>query len=124
MLLLGGGHSPRDRGEDLAPFIVESAQPLDALMPSGAIGVRLSWTPRDAPPPDTARAVAALCAAHPGPAPLLIEWSDGNGAHGAAGNGNTARFRSRTLRVDAAADLVEALRGLIGREHVQLVKAG
>ena len=124
VLLLGGGHSPRDRGEDLAPFIVESAQPLDALMPSGAIGVRLSWTPRDAPPPDTARAVAALCAAHPGPAPLLIEWSDGNGAHGAAGNGNTARFRSRTLRVDAAADLVEALRGLIGRERVQLVKAG
>ena len=120
VLLLSGGHSPRDRGEETAPFIVESAQSLDALMPSGAIGLRLSWGLGDAPPPDSTRAVAALCAAHPGPAPVLIEWSEGNGG----GNGNTARFRSRSLRVDAAEDLLAALRDLLGREHVQLVKAG
>jgi hypothetical protein len=51
---------------------------------------------------------------------VLIEWSEGNGG----GNGNTARFRSRSLRVDAADDLLAALRDLLGREHVQLVKAG
>lgn len=120
VLLLAGGHSPRDRGEETAPFIVDAVQQLDGLMASGAIGLRLSWGPNDAPPPDSARAVAALCAAHPGPAPVLIEWSEGNGG----GNGHTAKFRSRTLRVDAADDLLAALRDLLGREHVQLVKAG
>ena len=38
-----------------------------------------------------ARGVAALCAAHPGPAPLYVEWNDGNGS--------TARLRSRQVRV-------------------------
>jgi hypothetical protein len=120
VLLLSGGHSPRDRGEERAPFIVEAVQPLDALRPSGAIGLQLSWGPGDAPPADVPRSVAALCAAHPGPVPVLIEWSERNGG----GNGHTAKFRSRTLRVDAADDLLAALRGLLGRERVQLVKAG
>jgi hypothetical protein len=64
---------------------------------------------------ETARAAAALCAAHPGPAPLIVAWGDGNGT--------TARLRSRSLRVDAADDLLTALRGLLGAEHVHLVKA-
>jgi DNA polymerase-3 subunit alpha len=120
VLLLGGGHSPRDRGEDEAPFIIETVQPLDALMPSGAIGLCLSWGAGHGPSPESQRAVAALCAAHPGPAPVLIEWGDSNGG----GNGNTARFRSRSLRVDAAEDLLVALRDLLGHDRVQLVKAG
>jgi DNA polymerase-3 subunit alpha len=120
VLLLGGGHSPRDRGEDPAPFIVESAQPLDGLKPSGAIGLRLSCARADQSSPDWPRAVAALCAAHPGPVPVLIEWSEGNGG----GQVHTAKFRSRSLRVDAADDLLAALRDLLGRERVQLVKAG
>jgi hypothetical protein len=70
------------------------------------------------PTPETARAIAALCAAHPGPTPLLLEWT------GANGSGNEAvRLRSRTFRVDAADDLLAALRDLLGAEGVQLVKA-
>jgi DNA polymerase-3 subunit alpha len=114
-LLLTGSHSPRDRGEEQAPFIVEAARPLAELRPSGAVALQLSWTGPGAPPVETARAAAALCAAHPGPAPLIVAWGDGNGT--------TARLRSRSLRVDAADDLLTALRGLLGAEHVHLVKA-
>ncbi len=122
-LLLTGGFSARDRDEEQAPFIVEAARPLDELRPSGAIGVALSWSAASPPDPDSARAVAALCAAHPGPAPVLVEWGEGNGGANGSGNGATARFRSRSLRVDAADDLLAALRDLLGAERVHLVRA-
>src|SRR5437867_12661529 len=79
VLLLSGGYSPRDRGEDRAPFIVESAQPLADLPVSGAVGVALSWSAGVGPDADSTRAALALCTAHPDPAPVLLEWSDRNG---------------------------------------------
>jgi DNA polymerase-3 subunit alpha len=122
-LLLSGSHSPRDRGEEVAPFIVEAVQALDELKPSGAIGVALRWSP-GTPPPEATRAVVALCVAHPGPAPVLVEWSDEAGA-GGWGNGGApapARLRSRSLRVDAADDLLAALEELLGPDRVHLVR--
>src|SRR5258705_349417 len=63
-------------------------------------------------------AVAALCAAHPGPTPVLVEWAgEGNGERA------TARLRSRSLRVDAADDLLAALKDLLGADRVHLVRA-
>ncbi len=130
-LLLSGSYSARDRGEEQAPFIVEAAQPLDELKASGAIGVALRWSP-DAPA-DATRAVAALCAAHPGPAPVLLEWSDGpqslspplrtaeKGSRGEDGEVR-ARLRSRSLHVDAADELMAALRDLVGPDRVRLVR--
>src|SRR5881628_552617 len=102
-LLLTGGHSARDRDEEQAPFIVEGAQSLEQLRANGAIGVALVWTRTAPPPPDAARAVAALCAAHPGPCPVLLEWADGAANDTGAGNGgrnpgDTARLRSRSDR--------------------------
>ncbi|HKW41061.1 MAG TPA: DNA polymerase III subunit alpha [Gemmatimonadales bacterium] len=129
-LLLSGGHSPRDRDEEVAPFIVEAAQPLDELKASGAIGVALRWSPVAPPALDATRAIAALCAAHPGPAPVLVEWNelDGNGEAypGVAPGGgpHPARLRSRSLRVAVDDDLVVALRALLGSDNVHLVKAG
>jgi len=125
-LLLTGGYSARDRGEDQAPFIVEAVRALDELKPSGAIGVALRWSPAGAPPPEpeAARAIAALCAAHPGPAPLLVEWDDAGDGNGGSGGGETVRLRSRTFRVDAADDLLTALRGVLGSDHVRFVRAG
>src|SRR5206468_4232499 len=81
-LLLAGSYSGRDRDEEQAPFIVETAQALDELKASGAIGIALRWSPGAPPPPDATRAVAALCAAHPGPAPVL---AGGEGEHGDRG---------------------------------------
>ena len=96
---------------------MESTRSLDELRPSGAIGVALRWTAGKAPEPESARAIAALCAAHPGPTPVFIEWTGANGA----GN-ETVRLRSRAFRVDAAEDLLAALGTIVGVESVQLVK--
>src|SRR6185437_7607085 len=75
-LLLSGGYSERDRGEDQAPFIVEGARPLEELKASGALALSLQWKAPAAPQPDALKEVVALCSAHPGPVPLYIEWSD------------------------------------------------
>ncbi|HET7426734.1 MAG TPA: DNA polymerase III subunit alpha [Gemmatimonadales bacterium] len=115
-LLLTGGYSDRDRGEDHAPFIVEAARALDDLKTSGALGLSLRWRAPGAPLPESLRAAAALCSAHPGPAPLYIEWSDGNG--------ESVRLRSRRVRVAAEEDLVRALRDLLGADSVHYIKAG
>jgi hypothetical protein len=61
------------------------------------------------------RAAAALCAAHPGPAPVFVAWSDGNGSQ--------ARLRARRLRVELNENLLHALRDLLGSERVRLTKA-
>jgi len=124
-LLLAGSYSGRDRDEEQAPFIVETAQALDELKASGAIGIALRWSPGAPPPPDATRAVAALCAAHPGPAPVLVEWEEEHGNGGGSVPGlapGVTRLRSRSLRVDAADDLVVALRALLGPDHVHLVR--
>jgi len=115
-LLLTGGYSARDRGEDRAPFIVEEAKPLADLKGSGSIGVALEWRAGDGPQPDASRAIRALCNAHPGEAPVFVTWSDGNGA--------SARLRSRRLRVDLNDAFLDALRKLVGPDRVRLVKAG
>jgi DNA polymerase-3 subunit alpha len=115
-LLLSGGYSDRDRGEDYAPFIVESARALDELKASGAVALSITWRAPAAPPPDAVRAAATLCSAHPGPTPLYIEWSDGNG--------ESVRLRSRRLRIAAEDDLVRALRDLLGADSVHYIKAG
>jgi DNA polymerase-3 subunit alpha len=114
-LLLTGSYSSRDRGEDRAPFIVEGAQPLGELRPSGAVGVELVWDNEVHANPQVARGVAALCSAHPGPAPVFVEWSDGNGA--------VARLRSKSVRVELEDEFLNALRELVGANQVRLVKA-
>jgi DNA polymerase-3 subunit alpha len=115
-LLLTGGYSDRDRGEDQAPFIVELARPLEELKTSGALALSLRWRAPTAPQPAALKEVVALCSAHPGPTPLYIEWSDGNG--------DAVRLRSRRVRVAAEDDLIRALRDLLGAESVHYVKAG
>ncbi|MDQ3224619.1 MAG: DNA polymerase III subunit alpha, partial [Gemmatimonadota bacterium] len=115
-LLLTGGYSDRDRGEDQAPFIVENARELSDLKASGAVALSLRWRSPSAFQPGALQAVAALCSAHPGPTPLYIEWSDGNG--------QAVRLRSRRVRVAAEDDLVRALRDLLGSESVHYVKVG
>jgi DNA polymerase III subunit alpha len=115
-LLLTGGYSERDRGEDQAPFIVESARPLEELKASGAVALSLRWRAPAAPNSTAVREIAALCSAHPGPSPVYIEWSDGNG--------EAIRLRSRRIRVAAEDELVRALKSLLGPECVHYVKAG
>ncbi|HEU4763322.1 MAG TPA: hypothetical protein VFS28_01620, partial [Gemmatimonadales bacterium] len=114
--LLTGGYSARDRGEERAPFVVEQAVPLADLRQGGQVALTLRWQAPEAPAPEALRAAAALCAAHPGPSPLYIEWSDGNGER--------VRLRSRRVRVAPDEDLVRALTGVLDRASVHFVKAG
>jgi DNA polymerase-3 subunit alpha len=114
-LLLTGSYSARDRDEDRAPFVVEDAQPLSDLKPTGAIGLELAWEPGRGPDRQAARTVAALCAAHPGPAPVFVRWSDGNGL--------TARLRAQRLRVALDDTLLDELRRILGPDQVRLVRA-
>jgi DNA polymerase-3 subunit alpha len=114
-LLLTGTYSARDRGEERAPFIVEAALPLSDLRASGAVGVTLVWDSDVTADREVARGVAALCSAHPGPAPMYVEWS--------GGNGNTALLRSKKVRVQLDDGFLSALRDLVGTNQVRLVKA-
>jgi DNA polymerase-3 subunit alpha len=116
--LLVGGYSSRDRGEEEAPFIVEDAQPLGELARAGRIGLRLRWCAEGGRTTETARAVAAICAAHPGGAPLFVDWS------GDAGDADVARFRSRSLGVALDEELLGTLREMLGPDAVTLVKTG
>ncbi len=115
-MLLTGGYSARDRGEDRAPFVIEAARPLEDLKGSGALGLALRWKLPEAPALDLLQQAVALCTRHPGPVPLYIEWSDGNGER--------LRARSRRVRVTAEEELVSGLRRLLGPEAVAFVKAG
>jgi hypothetical protein len=96
--------------------VVEGARPLEDLKASGALGLALRWKLPEAPAADALRQALALCSAHPGPAPLYIEWSDGNGER--------LRARSRRVRVTPDEELVAALKRLLGPEAVAFVKAG
>jgi hypothetical protein len=80
------------------------------------VALSFRWRSPSAPEPGALRAAAALCSAHPGPTPLYIEWSDGNG--------EAVRLRSRRVRVAAEDDLVRALRDLLGADSVHYIKAG
>ena len=115
-VLLTGGYSARDRDEERAPFVVESARPLAELRRSGAVGILLRWSAPGGPSREVLRSAAAVCAGHPGPAPVYIEWSDDTGA--------PVRLRARRLRVEPRDDVMLALRDLLGEDAVSWIKAG
>ncbi|HEX9895909.1 MAG TPA: DNA polymerase III subunit alpha [Gemmatimonadales bacterium] len=115
-MLLTGGFSARDRGEDVAPFVVENAQPLDDLRKSGSLAISLRWSGANGIPPEVVRSAAALCAAHPGPAPVYIEWTGPDGV--------LVRLKSRRHRIEPQEEVVTALRGLLGPDGVTFVRAG
>src|SRR3989442_5948803 len=112
----------------LANYVFFFFQAEDGIRDADVTGVQTCALPIYA-----TRAVVALCAAHPGPAPVLVEWEphppapssrSGEGERGGeGGNGGSAvRLRSRSLRVDPADDLVVALRALLRPDHVHLVR--
>jgi DNA polymerase-3 subunit alpha len=114
-MLLTGGYSARDRGEEVAPFVVEGAQALDDLRKTGSVALTLRWKGPNGITADVIRSAAALCAAHPGAAPVYIEWT--------GPDGTLVRLRSRRHRIEPEDEVVSALRGLLGSDSVMFVKA-
>ncbi|HEU5218500.1 MAG TPA: DNA polymerase III subunit alpha [Gemmatimonadales bacterium] len=115
-VLLTGGYSARDRGEERVPFVVETARPLAELRRSGAMGIALRWAAPGAPEPALLRSAVAVCAGRPGPAPVYIDWSDANG--------EAVRLRARGMKVEPVDDVVQSLRSLLGSDAVRYVKVG
>jgi DNA polymerase-3 subunit alpha len=127
-LLVRGGYSKRDQGQDNPTFIVESVQRFEELRIAGQVTVAIdlsgggkreagSGTDGDASigiTPDIMRDVRAVAEAHPGAAPLEIRWNDGNGTQ--------ARLRSRSIRLSATNAALTELRALLGQERVRLVR--
>jgi hypothetical protein len=94
---------------------VESVRALAELEASGLLGVAISWASTDAPGVEVVRSTARVAAAHPGPAPLYIDWSDGNGT--------AARLRARRFRVEPSDETLRALRELFGADAVSYVRS-
>jgi DNA polymerase-3 subunit alpha len=113
-VLLEGGYSKRDQGVENPTFIVESVRPLAALRQTGQVAVAIQMQPGDSITPSVLADVRLVAEAHPGGAPLEVQWHDGNGMK--------ARFRSRTLKLSATAAALTELRALLGNERVRLVR--
>jgi DNA polymerase-3 subunit alpha len=143
-VLLSGGYSRRDRGQENATFIVESIQRFEELRLDGHVkvaielgGVRSSAGAgggggsghgvgsSDATPTATVhqtlmRDIRQVIDAHPGSASIEVRWTD-------AGNGDRdalpVRFRSRSLSIAASPAALHDLRALLGHDQVKLERS-
>jgi DNA polymerase III subunit alpha len=113
-VLLKGGYSKRDQGVENPTFIVESVTPFNDLRQNGNVAVSIELKAGSKLSPEVMQDVRAMIEMHPGSAPLELRWSDGNGT--------TARFRSRTLKIAATSTVLDDLRALLGHERVRLVR--
>ncbi len=135
-VLLSGGYSRRDKGQDNATFIVESIQRFEELRVDGKMKVAIQLGGGGAgvggvgDGPSDATAAAALHAtlmrdirqvidAHPGSAAIEVRWSDGAGPR----DGSPVRFRSRSLSVAASPAALHELRALLGDDQVKLERS-
>ena len=112
-VLVRGTVSARDE-ENPAVFLDE-AIPLEEVYASGAVALRIRLRPE--PDADVGARLAqarALFDRHPGPAPVLVLWENGDG--------HAPELRSRSLRVSPRSALLRALRDLFGPDRVELVR--
>ncbi|WP_291164580.1 DNA polymerase III subunit alpha [Gemmatimonas sp. UBA7669] len=115
-LLLKGSYSRRDQGVENATFIVNEVQRFEEVRASGDLAVAIDLSSGLDLPAAIMSDVRATVEAHEGSAPLELRWRDGNG--------QTVRFRSRTLRVTASAAILSDLRAMLGADRVRLIRAG
>ncbi|MBW3554130.1 MAG: DNA polymerase III subunit alpha [Gemmatimonadetes bacterium] len=129
-VLIRGQVSGRDRDEDDPPVFLDEAIPLATLRDAGSVALELRLLRGETT--ERIEAATAVFRGSPGQAPLYVVL-DGNGGNGGTGNGGNAggangasgprRFRSRTVKVSANADVVNELRELFGSDRVRLVRA-
>jgi len=114
-VLVKGGYSRRDQGAESPTFIVESVQRFEELRIAGQVVVTIELDGVDGQlVPEIMADVRAVVESHQGTAPVEVRWSDGNGS--------AARFRSRSLKVQATGAALKELRTLLGEERVRLVR--
>jgi len=113
-VLIKGGYSRRDQGVDAPTFIVESVTRLAELRTAGQIAVSLELAEAETLPALVMRDIRSVVDAHPGSAPLEVQWSGRDGSR--------ARWRSASLKLSPASAALLELRALVGSERVRLVR--
>ena len=110
-VLVRGSVSDRDRDEDDPPIFLDSVVRLGSLRTSGQVAVELRLS--KVLGPELLTAASESFRRHPGVAPVVVEWENGNGG---------ARMRSKQFQVDLSEELVAELRHVFGADRVRLVK--
>jgi DNA polymerase-3 subunit alpha len=113
-VLIKGGYSKRDQGVDNPTFIVDTITRLAELRTQGQISVAIELNPEATFDAAVMQDVRAVVDAHPGSAPLEVNW---NGT-----DGSKARWRSASLKLSPASAALLELRALLGPERVRLVR--
>jgi len=111
-VLLKGGYPRRDENADNPSFVVESITRLAELRANGQIMISIELTRDPKLDPQLMRDVRSIAESFPGPAPLELCYSDGNGLR--------ARLRSRTLTLAVNNTALSDLRSLLGSDSVRL----
>jgi DNA polymerase-3 subunit alpha len=132
-VLLTGGYSRRDKGQENATFIVESLQRFEELRLDGNVKVAIelgaglgdgagtSETTTPATLHQTLmRDIRQVIDAHPGSAAIEVRWCDR--AHGDR-DALPVRFRSRSLSIAASPAALHDLRALLGHDQVKLERS-
>ncbi|HET9949996.1 MAG TPA: DNA polymerase III subunit alpha [Longimicrobiales bacterium] len=108
-----GRVSGRERDEEDPPIFLESARPLEAVVPDLAVQIELEL--EGGVPEDAFARAKRVIEAHPGPSPVWIQVGADNGER-------APRLRSRTLRIEPREEALRALQKLFGRGNVRLVR--
>ncbi|MBX6365876.1 MAG: hypothetical protein IRZ00_18665, partial [Gemmatimonadetes bacterium] len=103
--------------EETPPIFLDEAIPLEHLRKKGALGVEVKLVGGNGATAEVIESATRAFEAHPGPAPLFVEWVGTGG-----GGGAPTRLRSRRITVSPNERLLEELRSLFGKDHVRLVK--
>ncbi len=113
-VLIKGGYSKRDQGVDNPTFIVEGITRLAELRTTGQLSVSIDIGPGTGFTARVIEDVRAVAEAHPGSAPLEVQWS--------GADGQRALWRSNSVKLSPASATLLELRALLGPEHVRLVR--
>jgi DNA polymerase III subunit alpha len=117
-VLMKGGYSRRDQDVENPTFIVESVEPFVEKRLNGEVGIAIELSVGDGVLPDVMQDVRAVVEAHSTSAtsapPIEVRWQDAQG--------QSARLRSRTLRLPASQSVLSDLRALLGQERVRPVR--
>jgi DNA polymerase III subunit alpha len=112
VVLLRGKVSGRERDEEAPPLFLDSAELLDQVRRSGRLAVAIEVEPGQEVQGPLLEGLRSVLVSHSGRAPVELRVEPGG-----------ARLRSRSLRVDPTDDLLDALRGLLGRNRIRLIRS-
>ena len=113
VVLLKGKVSGRERDEEDPPIFLDSAEPLDAVPNSGRLAVEIEVDPEGDIEAEVFTKAKAVMTEHLGGAPVEFVVGQSNGVP-------APRLRSRTVKLAADRETIQALEALFGKGRVGL----